>query len=140
MDIKNNYFFDFVPHFLGKKVLEQSFQFLDTYFPLEKGLYAEVESIDLDEEPQTLGKYILLFTLANGVVTRLRTPSKFVGFQKSRGNQLTNVLLLNNHLHVEIVLDKNSVVGKGNKAGIHDIILESAGTYSYFIFFRLFSN
>ena len=37
-------------------------------------------------------------------------------------------MLKNNNLHVEIIIDPNQLVGKSDKAGINDIILESAIT------------
>ncbi len=41
---------------------------------------------------------------------------------------VNSFLLKNNGLHVEIIIDRTSTVGKSNATGIKDVILESAVT------------
>lgn len=52
----------------------------------------------------------------------LKDPQQLVG----RAGD--NLLLLHNGLHIEIVIDRGHVIGRSDKAGIADIILESALT------------
>jgi malate synthase len=69
-----------------------------------------------------------LWTYSEGNLTSLQDKSKFVAFQQTKEKVLTNILFFNNQLHVDIIFDKNSKVGKSNLAGIHDILLEAAVT------------
>ena len=39
---------------------------------------------------------------------------------------MNSILFKNNNLHIDIIIDPNSLVGKNDKANISDIILESA--------------
>ena len=57
----------------------------------------------------------------------LADPSKFVGYMTT-GNDLTSILLRNNGLHIEILIDPESPIGKVHPAGIKDILLEAAIT------------
>ncbi|WP_231470443.1 malate synthase G [Novosphingobium sp. CECT 9465] len=52
----------------------------------------------------------------------LRHPGQFAGHKPG------SLLLCNNGLHVEIVQDRKHPVGKGDKAGIADIVMEAALT------------
>lgn len=133
----------------GQHVIAACFEFLDAHFPLEsleksskKGANASWANVS-DVRVEERGKKPLAVRLTDGSAAGLRQRNQFVGFllnhqqQISQKNQqkesdanakLTNLLLLHNHLHVEIVFDRNSVVGRDNSAGIHDILLESAIT------------
>jgi malate synthase len=96
------------------------------------------------------GRVPLALCLTDGSMAALKHAPQFVAFmheksmsrsassRRSNSNSnsnsdesdalLTSLLLLHNHLHVEIVFDSQSVVGRDNAAGIHDILLESAVT------------
>ena len=55
----------------------------------------------------------------------LKDQNQFVGFKGEKNNPEV-ILLKNNNLHIEIVINKKSLVGKIDKVGISNIILESA--------------
>jgi malate synthase len=49
-----------------------------------------------------------------------------VGFIDDGG--LKSILLVHNHLHIELQFDKNHIVGKSHPAGLKDVVLEAAVT------------
>ena len=55
----------------------------------------------------------------------LKNKKQFIGFNGEAEN-LNSILLKNNNLHIDILIDPKSAVGKNDKAFISDIIVESA--------------
>lgn len=102
----------------GEKVFEKAYAFLDETFSLQEGCYAQVVSFAIEQQTLSIG-------LSSGKMTHLKEPSQWVGYSENEG-RLNAIVFKNNGLHVEIQLDKNSLIGKTNEAGIKDIILESA--------------
>ena len=103
----------------GEKVIEFGRNFLDEHFPLTNGSHHEANSYEIENK-----KLIINF---QNEKTTLKETQKFVGFSE-KSKDTRSILLKNNNLHVEIVIDPNQLVGKSDKAGINDIILESAIT------------
>ena len=85
----------------GAAVIVRGRQFLDSAFPLASGSWAGLPGRDD-------------VTLAD--------PAQYIG-ETEKG-----VLLRNNGLHIEVVFDSRTPVGATDKAGIADIIVESALT------------
>jgi len=104
----------------GQHVVNYCREFLDKYFPLEKGSHKDTVSYVINDNS-------LQVTLSNDEKTKLKDDSKFVGYQKQLDNPLC-ILLKNNNLHVEIIIDKSGIIGGKDLAGINDIIIESALT------------
>ena len=104
----------------GQHVVNYCREFLDKYFPLEKGSHKDTVSYVINDNS-------LQVTLSNDEKTILKDESKFVGYQGQLDNPLC-ILLKNNNLHVEIIIDKSGVIGAKDSAGINDIIIESALT------------
>ena len=104
----------------GALVIAEASAFLDETVALENGTYTDVTQFEIDEQQ-------LLVWLGKDRKVGLADPSKFVGFTKT-GDELSSVLLRNNGLHIEILLDPVSPVGKTHPAGIKDILLEAAIT------------
>ena len=104
----------------GQHVVNYCREFLDKYFPLEKGSHKDTVSYVINDNS-------LQVTLSNDEKTILKDDSKFVGYQGQLDNPLC-ILLKNNNLHVEIIIDKSGVIGAKDPAGINDIIIESALT------------
>ena len=104
----------------GKKVVEYGRDFLDKNFELENGSHKNVNTYEIENGN-------LLIKSEDSVVTQLKNPNQYVGYQGSE-NSPECILLKNNNLHVEILINKNGNIGSTDKAGIDDIIIESALT------------
>src|SRR5699024_106646 len=66
-------------------------------------------------------------TLDGGATSGLADPSQLEGFLGD-SSAPTNVLLLNNGLHIDIQIDADSPIGSTDSAGVKDVVLESAVT------------
>jgi len=104
----------------GDKVIAYARKFLDEAAPLASGSWADVTGMSIvDGQLQ----------IANGAdSTGLASPEKFVGYSGDLGSPSWSVLLVNHGLHIEILIDPESPIGKTDRAGIKDVILESAVT------------
>ena len=101
----------------AKKVINYSREFLDNIFPITDASWKDITKIKLEE------KNLALFI--NEKKFYLKNKKQFVGFNGEAEN-LNSILLKNNNLHIDILIDPKSAVGKNDKAGISDIIVESA--------------
>jgi len=104
----------------GAAVIAWARSFLDSHFPLASGSHADavrysVRDGELDVET------------ADSTATRLAEPGHFIGFQGA-SNQPTAVVLRHHELHVEIQFDPSDPVGASDRAGVRDVVLESAVT------------
>ncbi|WP_409290268.1 malate synthase G [Peribacillus sp. SCS-37] len=104
----------------GAKVIEFARDFLDRTIPLKEGSHKEAAKYTI--EAGTLN-----IELSNGSVTGLEDESKLRGYQ-GQPNEPSAVLFNNNGLHFEIQIDRKSPIGKTDKAGVKDVLLESAVT------------
>ncbi|MDA8542154.1 malate synthase G, partial [Gammaproteobacteria bacterium] len=104
----------------GDKVIAFAKNFLDETIPLEEGSYKDVLGFDFAE-----GNIYAL--LAGGAKTQLKDPKKYVGYCNN-GNDAYGLLFVNNNLHFEIQVDASHPIGSTDKAGIKDILMESAIT------------
>jgi malate synthase len=104
----------------GALVIAEASAFLDETVALEDGTYSEVTQFELKGQ-QLVARH------DKDRKVGLADPSKFVGFTKA-GDELSSILLRNNGLHIEILLDRESPVGKTHPAGIKDVLLEAAIT------------
>ncbi|OKO92359.1 malate synthase G [Geobacillus proteiniphilus] len=104
----------------GAKVIAYGRQFLDEAVPLSGHSHKDVVQYAVVNGQ-------LVVTIEGGATTGLKEPEKFVGFQGDPQHP-TAVLLKNNGLHIEIQIDREHAVGKTDKAGIKDIVLEAAVT------------
>ena len=101
----------------AKKVINYSREFLDNIFPIADASWKDITKIKLEE------KNLALFI--NEKKFYLKNKKQFIGFNGEAEN-LNSILLKNNNLHIDILIDPKSAVGKNDKAGISDIIIESA--------------
>lgn len=102
----------------GAKVIEFAKNFLDETFPLETGSHADVTSYAIKD-----GK---LVAKVGDSQTTLK-DNKLVGLNGSADSP-TEIILKNNGLHVIIQIDREHLIGKSDKAGVKDIVLEAAVT------------
>jgi malate synthase len=102
----------------GARVIAWGRAFLDTAIPLEVGSHGDVVTYVVAHDR-------LVPTLEDGTVTELKDPAQFKGYH---GDPMAPSMLLfaNNALHLELVFDAQSPIGKTDKAGIADINLEAA--------------
>jgi malate synthase len=104
----------------GAAVIEYARSFLDQAAPLKGASHK-------DAKTYAIKNGALAVTLANGSETGLATPSQFAGYLGTES--APSALLLKNHgLHIEIVIDRASPIGKTDAAGMADVVLESALT------------
>ncbi len=104
----------------GDKVIAFAKDFLNQTFPLAQGSHADATKYAVVNNG-------LAVTLKDGSTTSLANESQFVGFNGDAANP-TEIVLLNNGLHVIIDIDANSPIGKTDAAGVKDLTLEAAIT------------
>ena len=104
----------------GDKVIAYARGFLDQAVPLESGSWADATGLSIVDGQ---------LRIASGAdATGLASAEKFVGYRGELGSPNWSVLLVNHGLHIEILIDPESPIGKTDGAGIKDVILESAVT------------
>ena len=101
----------------GAKVIARARALLDLAAPLAKGSHADAVAYSIADGA------LLVKTGAGDV--KLADPAKFAGY-RGPAEKPDAVLLRNNGLHLEIVIDPASAIGKTDKAGVADIIIEAA--------------
>ncbi len=99
------------------KVINYVRDFFDERFPLLKSSWKEVSKITIEENK-------LVFLSKSGK-DLLKDNNQFIGFNGDKENP-DSILLKNNNLHIDILLDSNTLVGKIDTAAISDVIIESA--------------
>jgi malate synthase len=104
----------------GGKVISFAKEFLDQAAPLKQFSHQEAVKYAIVE-----GEVVV--SLSNGFSTGLVDKSKFAGYQ-GKPEEPSAILLKNNGLFFEIQVDRNHPIGKADKAGIKDILMESALT------------
>ena len=98
----------------GEKVIEYVRKILDQNIPLQKGSWKDIAEIPKVEN--------------NQLNLKLKKPKQFIGYNK-KSNNLSSLLFINNNLHIDIKFNLNQTLGGlKDKAGIYDVILESAIT------------
>jgi len=111
----------------GAAVFVAAHRYLDELFPLRVGSWDEVTSLRVVDGTLLVGLChqgnSLWSSDANAEVS-LREEGSFVGSSMHEAGT-TSILLRKNGLHLEIVIDKAGA-GRGHKAGIVDLKLESA--------------
>ena len=98
----------------GAKVIDRTHALLDSICPFEDLSFQDIIGLSVQR-----GELI-----ANGNV-RLRSPEQFVGY-RGNASEPESVLLRNHCLHLELLIDRTSPVGKTHPAGLEDVVLESA--------------
>ena len=101
----------------GNKVIKFTREFLDNTFPIRDASWKKITKIKINEKN-------LVFQV-NEVNYNLKDNSQFVGYTGDDEN-ISSLLLKNNNLHTDIIINPNSIIGKKDKAGITDLIVESA--------------
>lgn len=108
----------------GDKVIAYARNFLDEAVPLADGSWADITEVKIEDGQLTLA----VDSSGQPSSAHLADPSAFAGYTGELGSASWSVLLKHNGLHIEILIDPSSPVGAGDKAGIKDVVLESAVT------------
>ena len=104
----------------GAKVIAFAKNFLDETFPLASGSHADATAYSIVDNQ-------LVISLKDGAKTTLAKDAQFVGFNGDEAKP-TEIILLNNGLHVVIEIDPTSQIGQSDLAGVKDLVLEAAVT------------
>ena len=102
----------------GERVIAYASDVLDRYAPLDGTRHSSVLGYRIEASQ-------LVADCEGGVVAHLAKPSQFRGFQGG-AIQPSAILLANHNLHLEIQIDRMDSVGGTHKAGVKDVVLESA--------------
>ena len=94
----------------GARVVARAKAFLDEAVPLETGSHSQVAGWSVE---------------AGRLKPGLKNPAQFVGYL-GEPSAPTSILLVNNRLHIELVIDRSSAIGGADAAGLSDVVLESA--------------
>jgi len=104
----------------GARVIEFARDFLDEAAPLDGASHRDAAGYAIVD-----GR--LAMALTGGGEAGLVSPEKLAGYQGDARNP-TAVLLVNHGLHMEIQIDRDSLIGKDDAAGVKDIAVEAALT------------
>ena len=122
----------------GGRVIAWTHEFLDETAPLAAGSHAAATAYTLRDLVGGEGVELAV-DLADGTRAGLANPEQFAGFRErcaqrgqarseERAEQLSCVLLRNHRLHIELHIDRGHEIGKLSRAGVKDIVIESAIT------------
>lgn len=101
----------------GAEVIRRARAFLDEHFPLADGSHADATGYSIDGGG-------LVVASGNGT-SGLADPSQYVGHRGEPASP-DGVLLVHHGLHVEIQVDRDHVIGKDDRAGVKDLLIEAA--------------
>jgi malate synthase len=105
--------------FRGDKVIAYARKFLNDSAPLSSGSYADATGFKVEAGQ--------LLVILRDKSVGLADPGKFAGYT-GEADSPKSVLLVNNGLHIEILIDRESSIGRTDAAGVKDVVLESAIT------------
>jgi len=101
----------------AKKVIDYVRDFLNKISPIDQGSWKNISKLKIEEKNLTI--------IINNKNRHLKNKKQFIGFSGDKNNP-KSILLKNNNLHIDIIIDPNSPIGKNDAANISDIIIESA--------------
>jgi malate synthase len=103
----------------GKKVIEYARHVLDRTAPLKKGSHVGSTGYRVNKDGQ------LVVALKDGGTSKLQDNSQFIGFQ-GEAKSPTSVLLQHNGLHIDVIINRATAIGKTDAAGVADLVVEAA--------------
>ncbi len=101
----------------AKKVINFVRDFLDEKMPLAQISWKNVSKFKIEENK--------LVIFANSKKYFLKNNEQFIGYKGDKENP-NSILIKNNNLHIDILINSDTMVGKIDKAAISDIVIESA--------------
>ena len=103
----------------GKKVIEYARNVLDRTAPLKKGSHVGSTGYRVNKDGQ------LVVALKDGGTSKLQDNSQFIGFQ-GEAKSPTSVLLQHNGLHIDVIINRATPIGRTDAAGVADLVVEAA--------------
>ncbi len=108
----------------GARVVARAEALLDRHVPLRDASHRDAVAYRL--EPSDSGMRLVV-DLEGEATSGLADPGMLAGYN-GPAESPSCVLLLHNGLHIEIVIDREQPVGRVHRAGVQDVVLESAVT------------
>jgi malate synthase len=105
----------------GKKVIAWARHFLDESVPLASGSHAGVRGYAIRDGA-------LAAALDGGATAGLADAKQLLRGYRGNPDAPEALLLVHNGLHIEIVIDRKHPVGRGDAAGVADVVIEAALT------------
>ncbi len=105
----------------GDEVFARAAAYLDQAFPLVDASHGDVVDYGLDHDGDNVS---LMIELGDGSFARLADENAFVGYIEQ--GDTCSILLRHHGLHMELVIDASKGIGASHKAGLADVIVESA--------------
>ncbi len=101
----------------GRRVVAWARNFLDISAPLAQGSWRDISGWSVNG-----GQFTIQI---EGTSTALKDPTQFVAYDKN-DTEVFEIILQTNNLRIGLIIDRDSVIGKTDKAGIAEIWLEAA--------------
>ncbi len=101
----------------ARKVINFVRDFLDERIPLAKTSWKNVSKFKIEENK------LVIFSESKKYF--LKNNEQFIGYKGDKENP-NSILIKNNNLHIDIIINSETMVGKIDNAAISDIVIESA--------------
>ena len=101
----------------GGKVIRYCRDFLDEIFPLKNGSWKKVNTLKI-----IANKLVLKINDKN---IKLKNIKQYKGYRSDK-KKLKGVLLVNNNLHVELIINPYAFSANNDPIGLSDLVIESA--------------
>ncbi|MFZ3127869.1 MAG: malate synthase G, partial [Rhodoferax sp.] len=102
----------------GKKVIEYARHVLDRTAPLNKGSHVGSTGYRIKDGQ-------LVVSLKDGGTSKLQDAAQLIGYQGD-AKAPSSVLLQHNGLHLDIIINRATPIGKSDAAGVSDLVIEAA--------------
>ncbi|PPR45823.1 MAG: Malate synthase G, partial [Alphaproteobacteria bacterium MarineAlpha5_Bin8] len=103
----------------GAKVIDYVKSYFDKILSLTKGLWKDVEKFELKDDQ-------IFFILKDETKTQLINKNQIVGYKLNSSYNLEELIFIKNNLHIRVMINANSEIGKNDCAHISDVLFESA--------------
>ena len=101
----------------GGKVISYCRELLDEIFPLKNSSWKNIDTLKI------VGHKLVL--KINGKNIKLKNSKQYKGYRSDK-KKLKGVLLINNNLHVELIINPYAFSANNDPIGLSDLVIESA--------------
>ncbi len=101
----------------GGKVIRYCRDFLDRVFPLKNGSWKQINTLRIQNHK-------LVLKIDNKVI-HLKNNRQYKGYRSDK-KKLKGILLINNNLHVELIINPYAFSANNDPIGLSDLVIESA--------------